>query len=187
MAAAGGCLRVERHLVPLALVFAPLSLVAVGGGQTVVAGIHHQVVDLHGWLTPEQFVTDFAVSRMAPGPGSLLATLIGWQVGGLPGAVVATLAIFGPTTLLMTGVALLWRRGGGARWQRALEAGLRPVAAGLILAAVLVLLQSLSGGVLAVAVALASTACLLVTRVNPLLLLGAGAGIFVSLHGAGLV
>lgn len=178
----------DRHLLALALVFAPLSLVAVGGGQTVVAGIHHQVVDLHGWLTPQDFVTDFAVSRMAPGPGSLLATLIGWQVGGLLGAIVATLAIFGPTTLLMTGVAVVWRRGGGgARWQRALEAGLRPVAAGLILAAVLVLLQSLSGGLAAVAVAIASTACLLVTRVNPLLLLGAGAGVFVVLHGARLV
>ena len=64
---------------------------------------------------------------------------------------------------------------------------MRPVAAGLILAAVLVLLQSLSGGLAAVAVALAATACLLVTRVNPLLLLGAGAGVFVGLHGAGLV
>ena len=46
-----------RTLLPLALVFAPLSLVAVGGGQTVVAGIHHQVVEVHGWLTPQQFVT----------------------------------------------------------------------------------------------------------------------------------
>ncbi|MDX7952773.1 chromate transporter, partial [Lichenihabitans sp. Uapishka_5] len=121
----------SRPLLALALVFAPLSLVSVGGGQTVVAGIQHQVVAVHHWLTPSQFLTDFAVSRMAPGPGSLLATLIGWQVGGLAGALVATLAIFGPTVGLMTGVALVWRRGGGdARWQRAIEGGLRPVAAG---------------------------------------------------------
>lgn len=176
----------DRHLLPLALVFAPLSLVAVGGGQTVVAGIHRQVVDLHNWLTPQQFVTDFAVSRMAPGPGSLLATLIGWQVGGLPGALVATLAIFGPTVLMMIGVALLWRRNRGARWQRALEAGLRPVAAGMILASALVLLQSLQGGTVAIGLALVSTACLTVSRIGPLWLLGAGALAMVGLHGAGL-
>ena len=176
----------DRALLPLALVFAPLSLVAVGGGQTVVAGIHHQVVEVHGWLTPQQFVTDFAVSRMAPGPGSLLATLIGWQVAGVSGAVVATLAIFGPTALLIYGVALVWRRSRGARWQRALEGGLRPVAAGMMLAAVLVLLQSLSGGPLAIATALASTAALMGTRVNPLVLLGGGATLFVAGHGVGL-
>lgn len=176
-----------RLLLPLALVFAPLSLVSVGGGQTVVAGIHHQVVEVHGWLTPQQFVTDFAVSRMAPGPGSLLATLIGWQVAGVAGAIVATLAIFGPTALLIYGVALVWRRSRGARWQRALEGGLRPVAAGMILAAVLVLLQSLSGGLAAVAVALVSTAVLMRTGANPLLLLGCGALAFVAGHGANLL
>lgn len=176
-----------RPLGALAAVFAPLSLVSVGGGQTVIAGIHRQVVDVHGWLTPAQFVTDFAVSRMAPGPGSLLATLIGWQVAGLPGALVATLAIFGPSCLLIYGVALAWKRARGARWQRALEGGLRPVAAGMILAAALVLLQSLAGGWLAITVALAATAALLATRADPILLLGAGAAVFVGLHGAALI
>lgn len=176
-----------RLLSALAMVFAPLSLVSVGGGQTVVAGIHHQVVEVYGWLTPQQFVTDFAVSRMAPGPGSLLATLIGWQVAGVSGAVVATAAIFGPTALLIYGVATLWRRSRGARWQRALEGGLRPVATGMILAAVLVLLQSSSGGYAAYAVALASTVALMRTRINPLVLLGCGALVFVAGHGAGVV
>jgi chromate transporter len=177
----------SRPLVALAAVFAPLSLVSVGGGQTVIAGIHRQVVERHGWLTPQQFVSDFAVSRMAPGPGSLLATLIGWQVAGVPGAVVATLAIFGPTAVIIYGVALVWTRSRGARWQLALESGLRPVAAGMILASALVLLQSLAGGPWAIAVALAATGALFVSRVEPLLLLGMGALTFVLLHEASLI
>ncbi len=172
----------DRTLLALLAVFAPLSLVTIGGGQAVVADIQRQVVDVHHWMTASQFVTDFAVSRMAPGPGSLLVTLIGWQVAGFRGAVVATLGIFGPTTVLITGVAHLWSRRPGARWQRALEGGLRPVAAGMVLAAVFVLLRTLDGGWPARGIALLSTAALLTTRVNPLVLLACGATALVALH-----
>ena len=166
----------------LLAVFVPLSLVSVGGGQAVVAGIHHQVVDHHHWLTQGQFVADFGISRMAPGPGSLLVTLIGWQVAGWWGALVASVGIFAPTSVLVYGLASLWRRYRGARWQRALEAGLRPVAAGMILAAGFVLLRTLEGGWAARGVALASTAALVATRINPILLMALGALAFVALH-----
>ena len=99
----------DKVLWALFAVFAPLSLVTIGGGQATVAEIQRQVVDVHHWMTAQQFLNDFAISRLAPGPGSLLVTLIGWQVGGLWGAVVATLAIFGPTAFLIYGVAHLWR------------------------------------------------------------------------------
>ncbi len=172
-----------RPVLDLFGVFAPLSLVTVGGGQTVVADIQRQVVAVHHWMTPTGFLNAFAISRMAPGPGSLLATLIGWQVAGFWGAVAATLGIFGPTAVLIYGVAHLWTRYRGARWQRALEGGLRPVAAGMILAAVYVLMQTLDGGWLAEGIALVSTAILMLTRLNPILLLVCGAGFFVGLHG----
>ena len=69
------------------------------------------------------------------------------------------------------------------RWQLALESGLRPVAAGTILAAVWVLMQALEGGWLARAIALLATSALLVTRLNPILLPSCWAGLFVALHG----
>ena len=170
----------NRSLLPLLAVFAQLSLATVGGGQAVVADIQRQVVDVHHWMTGTQFVSDFAISRMAPGPGSLLATLIGWQVAGFWGAVVATLGLFGPTAFLIYGVAHLWTRSQGARWQFALAGGLRPVAAGMILAAVYVLLQNLDGGWPARLIAFASTAALMATRINPLLLLACGAVVFIG-------
>ncbi len=173
----------SKPVLGLFALFAPLSLVTVGGGQTVIAAIQRQVVDQHHWLTAPQFLNAFAISRMAPGPGSLLATLIGWQVAGLWGAVAATLGIFGPTAVLVYGIAVLWSRHQGALWQRALEGGLRPVAAGMILASVYVLMQSLEGGWLAQAIAFASTALLMASRISPLVLLVAGAGLFLVLHG----
>jgi chromate transporter len=163
----------------LLMVFAPLSFATIGGGQTIVADVQRQIVDVHHWMTDAQFMTDYAISRMAPGPGSLLVTLIGWQVDGLSGAVFATTAIFGPTTMLIYGVAKLWSRQRGAHWQLALERGLRPVAAGMILAAVYVLIRSLAGGWLAWVAAIASTVVLMATRINPVILLMAGASAFV--------
>jgi chromate transporter len=133
-------------------------------------------------MTTAQFINDFAIARMAPGPGSLLATLIGWQVAGFWGAVIATFALFGPTAFLIYGVALLWKRHKGARWQIALEAGLRPVAAGMLLATAYVLILGLEGGWIARTVAVVSTICVMRTRINALVLIGAGAAIFVALH-----
>ena len=170
------------RLLTLLGIFAPLSLLTIGGGQTIVADIQRQVVGVHHWMSAGDFVTLFAIARMAPGPGSLLAPLIGWYVAGFWGAVVATIGIFAPTCVLIYALARVWARYRGARWQRALEAGLRPLAAGMILATVWVLLGALEGGWLARAIALAATALLLVTPISPLLLLALGAAAFVLLH-----
>lgn len=168
-------------------VFLPLSLVTIGGGQSAIADMHRQIVDVHHWLSAAQFVDAFAIARLAPGPGSLLATLIGWQIAGFWGALAATVGIFGPTAFLIYGVAHIWSRYEGARLLRALEKGLRPVAAGMILAAGYVLIQSLDGGWLARGTALVSTALLMLTPVNPLLLIARGAGCFVGLHMLALI
>lgn len=174
-----------KNLLALLAVFAPLSIGTVGSGQSIIADVQRQVIDVHHWMTHAQFLSDFAIARLSPGPGSLLATLIGFQVAGVGGAVVATLGLFGPTAFLMIGVAHLWKRHQDARWQKVLEAGLRPVAAGLILSAVYVLLRQLDGGWVAIATAVVSTAIVMRTRVPPLLLIGAGAGLFVVLRLAG--
>lgn len=173
-------------LISIAAVFVPLSLVTIGGGASAIADIHRQVVDIHHWLTESQFVDTYAISRMAPGPGSLFVTLIGWQIAGFWGAVVATMSIFGPTAFLIYGVAHIWKRHQGSHLLTAFEDGLRPVAAGMIMAAVYVLLQALNGGWPARVMAVASAALLLRTRVNPLLLIGTGAGIYLGLHAIGL-
>lgn len=168
-------------LLALLAVFAPLSFTTIGGGQSVVSEIHRQTVLQYHWLDEEGFVTLFALSRLAPGPGSLLVTLIGWVVGGWQGAVVASVAIFLPSSLLLYGLAQLWARNRGAHWQRAIERGLAPIAAGLILAAALTLVQAAEGGPYAWVVAGLSTLVLSTTKISPFLLLGIGAAAFLAL------
>lgn len=164
----------------IAAIFAPLSFATIGGGQGIVTEVHRQAVTVQGWIPEQVFVTDFALSRLAPGPGSLLITLIGWQAAGWQGALVASLAIFLPSSLLLYGLARIWARYRGRPWQRAVERGLAPVAAGLILAASLTVLQAAEGGWVAWAVAGASTLLLTTTRLSPFVVLGAGALAFVA-------
>src|ERR1700684_4658936 len=79
------------------------------------------------WFPPQEFVELFALARITPGPGSMLATLIGFKVAGLAGAAVATLALFVPSSVLCFLVARVWNRYRGRPWPQAFEAGLAPV------------------------------------------------------------
>jgi len=129
------------RLLALLLVFAPLSLVSLGGGPSVFAEMQRQGVEVHGWLTDREFLDLFAISRAAPGPGSLIAALIGWKAAGVAGALVAALALYVPSSLVLCGFGHWWRRHKASPWRGIIEGGLAPVAVGLIFAGVLTLLQ----------------------------------------------
>ena len=100
----------DDPLVGLALVLVPFSLLSFGGGPSIFAPLQHQTVETLQWLTAREFVDLFAIARAAPGPGSMLATLIGWHMAGWTGAFVATLALFGPSSVLAYVVAHVFDR-----------------------------------------------------------------------------
>jgi chromate transporter len=77
----------------LAAHFALISLFAIGGAMAVVPEMHRQAVEVSGWMTDRQFADLFAIGQAAPGPNIIVVTLIGYQAAGVPGALVATLAM----------------------------------------------------------------------------------------------
>ncbi len=160
----------------LVLVFTPLSLLSLGGGQSVIADINKQVVDLHGWMSQSDFVALFAISRAAPGPGSLLSTLVGWRVDGIIGALAASMAYFVPSSLIAFAVSRIWSRQQGRAWQTVLEQGLAPLATGLILSGAFTVLLSSSGTISIWLIVATSTAVFILRpKLNPLpILLAAG-------------
>src|SRR5580693_5566402 len=89
------------HLAALLVVFAPLSLLSFGGGNATIADIAHQSVAVRHWTSQRDFADLFALSRAAPGPGSMLATLVGWKVAGFAGALIATVSFYLPSSLLL--------------------------------------------------------------------------------------
>ena len=164
-------------LIALAFVFAPLSLLSFGGGNAVIADIAQQTIAVHGWTSEREFADLFALSRAAPGPGSMLAALIGWKAAGIAGAFVATLAFYVPSAMLVFAASRVWGRWRGSTWHTAIERGLAPVAAGLFLSGGIVVLRASPGGPAVWIAALAAAAALLRwPRMHPVpLLLGAAA------------
>jgi chromate transporter len=176
-----------KTLLALTLVFAPLSLLSIGGGAALLAEIEHQSVAVHAWTTAREFADLFAISRAAPGPGTMLSTLIGWKVAGLPGALTATIALYLPSSLLVYGLARLWGRWRGSVWHSAVERGLAPIAAGLILAGGIAVLRVSPGGPAVWLAAMISTALILWRPlVHPLVLFLAAGALFALADAIGL-
>lgn len=80
----------------LFLTFAKIGSVLFGSGYVLLAFLRSDFVDRLHWLTEKQLLDSVAVGQVTPGPVFTTATFIGYLVGGVPGAVVATVAIFLP-------------------------------------------------------------------------------------------
>jgi chromate transporter len=164
----------ENPAWTMAVHFLLLSLVAVGGANTVLPSIHHLVVEANEWMTGDEFSELFAIAQAAPGPNVMVVTLIGWHVAGFPGAVASTLAICTPSSLLAYAVAQVWYRFRGRPWRAALQAGLAPMTVGLILAAGYVVTRGADHNAAAYGLTAASVAVFLFTKLNPLWLFAVG-------------
>jgi len=173
----------DSDLLALVTILAPLSIASIGGAASVYAPLQHQTVDVHHWISGKEFIELFAIARVTPGPGTMLATLIGWKVAGIVGALVATAALFLPATVLCFLIARVWNRYRGKPWHEAVEQGLAPIGAGLLFAGVLAILRIGAVGPLSW-VAAAGVAGLLVwrPRLHPFALLIGGAVAFVAIQ-----
>jgi len=162
-------------LVELTLYFMLLSLISVGGMPSVLPELQRYVVDVKGWITPEEFMQIFAVGQAAPGPNILIASLVGWKVAGLAGALLALFAMCGPSAVLAWWASGLWDRFKDTPWRQAIQRAIAPIVVGMIL----------SGGVVIATpdatpdwrlwlIAGATAAGAVLTKVNPLWFLAAG-------------
>lgn len=159
----------------LAMTFATLSLVSIGGANATLPEIHRQVVGGLGWMDDQTFAHLFAISQIAPGPNILVVSLIGWHVAGLAGLAVATVAILAPSSLLAFGAGRAIARWEDSAWVRIVKAGLVPVAVGLILASGVVAARANDRTIVTGATTGVVAVAFLFTKRNPLWLLTAGA------------
>ena len=164
----------SNPVLTLVWTFALMSLFAVGGANSAIPEMHRIAVDVRHWMTDKQFADMFAISQMSPGPNVLIVTLIGYSVAGVAGALVATLAMCGPTAVLAYYVSRLLARSSQLRWPAIVQAALVPLSIGLMAASGLSLALTVDrtwAGALVTAVA---AVLAFATRLNPLWLLLAG-------------
>lgn len=167
----------EWPILALAGRLATLSLLAIGGGNTILPALHDFVVESHHWMTSSEFAQLYAIAQASPGPNILVVTLIGWHIGGLLGAIAATVAMCGPAGTLTFIVARLAYRFIDEAWWPPVRAGLTSVTIGLVLAAGWILTQAADHTPLAFAITGVTVLVLLTARLNPLWLLAGSAAL----------
>src|SRR5438067_845559 len=158
----------------LVCTFGLMSLFAVGGADAAIPEMYRVAVEVRHWMTDKQFADVFAISQMAPGPNVLIVTLIGYSVAGTAGALVATLAMCGPTAVLAYCVSRLLTRSSHSRWPAIIQAALVPLSIGLMGASGLILALTSDRSWIAALVTAMSAVLAFATRLNPLWLLLAG-------------
>ena len=163
-------------VLALGLLFGQLSLFAFGGANAILPDLQRQIVG-HGWMSGQEFAALFALAQAAPGPNMMVVSLIGWRVAGLPGALISTAAIVGPTSVLTYLSAAAWFRLRDRPWRKAIQAGLLPVTVGLVMASAALIAKSTTvdwrDGLITAAVA----GLIYFTKFHPLLILGGAAAV----------
>ncbi|AOB38363.1 chromate transporter [Bordetella parapertussis] len=162
-------------LLSLAGIFAQLSLLAFGGGNTILPEMQRQVGDVHHWMTAADFSALFALGQAAPGPNLMVVTLVGWHVAGWQGVLVTTLAKFGPSSVVTVVALGLWERFKDQPWRAVVQAGIFPMTVGLMAASAALISHASVHGWLTAAIVAGVAAVATLTRVHPLWLLAAGA------------
>jgi chromate transporter len=97
-------------LFNLAAVMLKIDLFAFGGGFASLPLMLHEVVINRGWLDSKTFMDGIALGQITPGPIIITATFVGYMAYGLPGALVATIAIFTPSFFMVITVAPFFDR-----------------------------------------------------------------------------
>ena len=161
-------------LLELTLLFMLLSLISVGGMPSVLPELQRYVVDVKAWMTPEDFIQVFAVGQAAPGPNVLIASLVGWKVAGLGGALLSLAAMCGPAAVLAWWVAEYWERFKGTAWRAAIQRAISPVVVALILSGGVILATPGAPDWRLWLIAAGTAAGVLLTKINPLWFLAAG-------------
>ena len=115
--------------------FFKTGLFAIGGGMATLPFLK-DIGETTGWYSYGDLMNMLAVSESTPGPiGINMATYVGYTVGGIPGAVIATVGEITPSIIVILLVAMLLKSFKDNRYVNMAFYGLRPASTGLIGAA----------------------------------------------------
>jgi len=165
-----------------------IGLFSIGGGYVALPLIHHQIVELHGWLTVTEFADIITIAEMTPGPIAInAATFVGIRVAGIPGALVSTLACVLPSCIIVLLLAKIYYKYRNLNAMQYILSGLRPAVVAMIASAGLgiMLLAFFAGGTISLSVGSVNLVALAIFvtglfvlrkwKLNPLYVMG-GAG-----------
>jgi chromate transporter len=143
------------------LTFLKLGSVVYGSGYTLLAFLRTDLVQNLHWLTDKQLLDAISIGQFTPGPVFTTATFIGYVIGGWPAALLATLAMFLPSFVLIALIHPIASRLRQAAWTATLLDGVNAATLALMTGVLVQLGQHALTDVLTRAVALLAFALLL--------------------------
>lgn len=173
----------EVSLLTLFLTFLKIGGTLYGSGYVLLAFVQSDFVERLGWLTNEQLLDAVAIGQFTPGPVFTTATFIGYLVAGVPGAILATVAIFLPAFVFVYLSSPFIPRLRQSKWLSSLLDGVNVAALGLMSAVTFELGRDALVDWVTVVLAIASAVFLIRFKVNStwLILGGALVGLLKSL------
>jgi chromate transporter len=159
----------------LFLNFLKIGSVLYGSGYVLLAFLRADFVLRLGWLTDQQLIDAIAIGQVTPGPVFTAATFIGYLLGGIPGALLATLGIFLPSFIFVAISNPLIPRIRNSAWMSSLLDGVNASSLGLMAAVTLQLASSSLVDVYTAILAIVSVILLLRYKLNSTWLIAGGA------------
>ena len=94
-------------LLDLFLTLAKIGLFTFGGGYAMIALIETTCVEKKQWITPDEMMNITVIAESTPGPIAInCATYVGYKIGGVPGAALATLGVILPAFVIISLLSL---------------------------------------------------------------------------------
>ncbi len=164
-------------LPTLFLTFLKIGAILYGSGYILLAFLRSDfVLQLH-WLTDRQLLDAISIGQFTPGPVFTTATFIGYIVGGLPGALLATLGIFLPSFAFIPLVHPVATRLRRSQWTAPFLDGVNVAALSLMAGVLIQLGQNALEDILTWAISIIAFVILLRFKINSVWLILAGATI----------
>ena len=124
------------NLIKLFISFLKIGAFSFGGGYAMLPLIKKEIIEVHGWLTVTEFIDILAVVEMTPGPIAInSATFLGYEVGGVLGSIVATVAVVLPSFVIILIIAHFLSKFSDSPYVDWAFKGIRPVILGLVASA----------------------------------------------------
>ncbi len=159
----------------LAYIFLKIGAIIFGGGFAAIPFIKNEVVEARHWLTAKEFIDGVALGQITPGPVAITATFVGYKVLGIPGAIIATIAIFLPSFLMLWGLLKIYERIKSHPLVISFLKGVKPAIVGMLLSAAVFIGRTAIHDIKSVVVGVVALGLLILFRLDPIwLIIGGG-------------
>ena len=161
-------------LLSLFLKLSAFSLVAFGGVNALLPVLFNLAVHQEHWIDVQTFSDYFAIAQAAPGPNFMTVTLIGWHVYGVLGALLATLAIAWPSSIMIYFLERFIMRMKNPLNKKTIQYAAAALAIGLVLSSAFEIALQINHSTAAYILTIGTIAITLLTRWHPLYLIAIG-------------